>query len=112
MCEAVPYRRRRDRTDPVPPRACVRPHDRTLSWLQTEPRGARERQIWALVRCQDSRTTVRAECKSPGRHRTEIAHKSSNGSAFTWSSELNLRYLPGLAPTTRLNALLNAASDS
>jgi hypothetical protein len=30
----------------------------------------------------------------------------------SWSSKPRLRYSPGLAPTTRLNALLNAASDS
>ena len=29
-----------------------------------------------------------------------------------WPSKPRLRYSPGLAPTTRLNALLNAASDS
>jgi hypothetical protein len=32
--------------------------------------------------------------------------------ALPWHSKPRLRYSPGLAPTTRLNALLNAASDS
>jgi len=31
---------------------------------------------------------------------------------YPWPSKPRLRYPPGLAPTTRLNALLNAASDS
>jgi hypothetical protein len=38
--------------------------------------------------------------------------KSSAIQALPWSSNPRLRYSPGLAPTTRLNALLNAASDS
>src|SRR5712664_4849742 len=32
--------------------------------------------------------------------------------ALPWPSKPRLRYSPGLAPTTLLNALLNAASDS
>ena len=38
--------------------------------------------------------------------------KSSAIPALPWPSKPRLRYSPGLAPTTRLNALLNAASDS
>src|ERR1700683_4147045 len=38
--------------------------------------------------------------------------KSSAILALPWPSKPRLRYSPGLAPTTRLNALLNAASDS
>src|SRR6266702_7339825 len=38
--------------------------------------------------------------------------KSSAIPALPWPSKPRLRYPPGLAPTTRLNALLNAASDS
>jgi hypothetical protein len=38
--------------------------------------------------------------------------KSSAVPALPRSSKPRLRYSPGLAPTTRLNALLNAASDS
>jgi hypothetical protein len=38
--------------------------------------------------------------------------KSSAIPALPWPSKSRLRYSPGLAPTTRLNALLNAASDS
>jgi hypothetical protein len=38
--------------------------------------------------------------------------KSSVIPALPWLSKPRLRYSPGLAPTTRLNALLNAASDS
>jgi hypothetical protein len=38
--------------------------------------------------------------------------KASAIPALLWSSKPRLRYSPGLAPTTRLNALLNAASDS
>ena len=38
--------------------------------------------------------------------------KSSAVPALPWPSKPRLRYSPGLAPTTRLNALLNAASDS
>ena len=38
--------------------------------------------------------------------------KSSAIPALPWFPKPRLRYSPGLAPTTRLNALLNAASDS
>jgi|SRR5579872_603833 len=38
--------------------------------------------------------------------------ESSAIPALPWPSKLPLRYSLGLAPTTRLNALLNAASDS
>src|SRR5450755_4495355 len=38
--------------------------------------------------------------------------KSSAIPALPWPSRPRLRYSPGLAPTTRLKALLNAASDS
>ena len=40
------------------------------------------------------------------------SQNSSTIPVLPFSSKPRLRYSPGLAPTTRLNALLNAASDS
>lgn len=45
LCQTVPLKRRRTRTDSIPPRACVGFDHRTLSWLQTEPRPSRERSL-------------------------------------------------------------------
>jgi hypothetical protein len=45
--------------------------------------------------------------------RTSLPLQNSSAvPALPWPSKPRLRYSPGLVPTTRLNALLNAASDS
>lgn len=48
----------------------------------------------------------------PRQSQNPLLQESAAILALPWSSKPRLRYLPGLAPTTRLNALLNAASDS
>jgi hypothetical protein len=50
--------------------------------------------------------------KPRGQSQNPPLQKSSAIPALPWPSKLRLRYSPGFAPTTRLNALLNAASDS
>lgn len=45
-------------------------------------------------------------------HQNLPLQRASAIPGLPWSSRPRLRYSPGLAPTTRLNALLNAASDS
>ena len=41
----------------------------------------------------------------------ELKTFRNSSRTLPWPSKPRLRYSPGLAPTTRLNALLNAASD-
>ena len=45
-------------------------------------------------------------------HGAGVNTQNMAGLTRSWPSKPRFTYSPGLAPTTRLNALLNAASDS
>lgn len=84
-----------------------------ITWRELPKAGFAERASWKY----DLAIWHKHSPSSPGQRFTEaerVQDASSASSIFRHDPDLQirLRYSPGLAPTTRLNALLNAASDS